>query len=134
MEDAGIRDDYKLIGPFQSLYKYMDRLSILEYLYDKIDGTEYVNMVDINSSHAYTKSNVNEGYENTIYEPYASYSMAEENFTYYNEILTNIGQSDKEIMLHGNSDFDDIIPARSFSIYVSNDTGFVGDDSEIPLD
>ena len=96
LEDAGIRDDYKLIGPSQSLYKYMNRLSLLEYLYDKIDGTEYADMVDINSSHAYAKPNIQDGYENTVYEPYATYSMAEKNFTYYDELLTNIGQRDKE--------------------------------------
>lgn len=96
LEDAGVRDDYKLIGPSQSLYKYMNRLSLLEYLYDKIDGTEYADMVDINSSHAYTKPNTQDGYENTVYEPNASYSMAEKNFTYYDELLTNIGQRDKE--------------------------------------
>lgn len=96
LKSEGIRNDYKIIGPSQSLYKYMNRLSLLEYLYQKIDGTEYEDLVDINSSHAYTKPNVNKGYENTVFEPNASYDMAEENFGYYNELLTNIGQSDKD--------------------------------------
>ena len=96
LEDAGVRDDYKLIGPSQSLHKDMNRLSLLEYLYDKIDGTEYADMVDINSSHAYATPNTQDGYENTVYQPNATYSMAEKNFTYYDELLTNIDQRDKE--------------------------------------
>ncbi|MBE6762209.1 MAG: hypothetical protein E7551_07985 [Ruminococcaceae bacterium] len=96
LEEEGIRGDYRLIGPSQSLYKYMDRLSLLEYTYQKIDGTEYADLIDINSSHAYTKPNTYAGYENTVYEPNASYSMAEENFIYYDQLLTDIGQRDKE--------------------------------------
>lgn len=96
LEKEGIRSDYKLIGPSQSLYEYMNRKSLLEYTYEKINGTKYADLIDINSSHAYTKPNTNKGYENTIFEPDASYDMAEENFGYYNELLTSIGQRDKE--------------------------------------
>lgn len=96
LEKAGIRNNCKVIGPSQSLYKNQNRKSLLEYVYEKIGGTQYESFIDINSSHSYTKPNTPLGYDDTVYEPYASYDMAEENFEYYNDILTNLGQRDKE--------------------------------------
>ncbi len=96
LEKSGIRKNYKIVGPSQSLYKNQNRKSLLEYVYEKIGGTQYESFIDINSSHSYTKPNTPLGYDDTVYEPYASYDMAEENFEYYNDILTNLGQRDKE--------------------------------------
>ena len=42
-------------------------------------------------------------------------------------------QSDKEFTVYGSNGFNDVIPARSFCIYVSDSLGFVGGDTEIPL-
>lgn len=91
----GMRRDYQLIGPSQSLYKNQNRKSLLEYTYEKFSGTKYESLIDINSSHAYTKPNTELGYDDTVYEPYASYSMAGENFKYYDDLLTKINQREK---------------------------------------
>ena len=95
LEKEGMRKDYQMIGPSQSLYKNQNRKSLLEYTYEKFSGTKYESLIDINSSHAYTKPNTELGYDDTVYEPYASYSMAEENFKYYDDLLTKINQREK---------------------------------------
>ena len=95
LEKDSIRKDYQIIGPSQSLYKNRNRKSLLEYTYEKILGTEYDNLIDINSSHSYAKPNTTLGYNDTVYEPYASYAMAEENFKYYDDVLEKIDQRNK---------------------------------------
>ncbi len=97
LKDAGLRSSLKLIGPAQSIYANQNRLSLIEYVYDRIgNSTEYKNMIDINAMHQYTRPNYEAGYENTVYDPEASYSLAEENFTYYDDILTSVGVRDME--------------------------------------
>ncbi len=96
LEREGIRGDYKFIGPAQSIYAYQNRLSFIEYLYDKITGTDYEDLLDINAMHQYTSPNTGAGYEATVFEPYASYSLADENFNYYNDVLVNSGVRDME--------------------------------------
>ena len=97
LTDAGLRNSIKIVGPAQSIYAYQNRLSLIEYVYEKIAGNAtYKNMIDINAMHQYTRPNYEAGYENTVYDPEASYSMAEENFTYYNDVLTNTGVRDQE--------------------------------------
>ena len=96
LKRAGIRNGYKVIGPAQALYAYENRLSLLEYTYNLIKETEYSDMLDINGMHQYTRPNTKKGYENTVYEPFASYSLAEENFVYYNQLLKENNLRDKE--------------------------------------
>ncbi|MBE6762197.1 MAG: hypothetical protein E7551_07915 [Ruminococcaceae bacterium] len=96
LENEDIRSNYKIIGPAQSIYANQGRLSLVEYIYSLINGTEYEALLDINAMHSYTKPNTNLGYADTVYEPYASYSMAEENFEYYDRILTESGTRNKE--------------------------------------
>ncbi|MBE6761865.1 MAG: hypothetical protein E7551_06220 [Ruminococcaceae bacterium] len=96
LKKSGIRNNYKIIGPAQALYEYENRLSLLEYTYDMINGTDYADMLDINALHQYTRPNTKKGYANTVYEPFGSYSLAEENFTYYNTLLENSGQRNTE--------------------------------------
>ena len=97
LKDAGLRNSVKFIGPAQSIYAYQNRLSMIEYIYSKISkSSEYKNMIDINAMHQYTRPNAEAGYPNTVYDPEASYSMAEENFTYYDEVLTNSGVRNQE--------------------------------------
>ena len=96
LEREGTRNSYKFIGPAQSIYAYQNRLSFIEYLYGKITGTEYEDLLDINAMHQYTSPNTRAGYEATVFEPYASYSLADENFNYYNDVLVNSGVRDME--------------------------------------
>ena len=97
LKDAGLRNSVKFIGPAQSIYAYQNRLSMIEYVYSKIgSSSEYKNMIDINAMHQYTRPNSEAGYPNTVYDPEASYSMAEENFTYYDDVLTNSGVRNQE--------------------------------------
>lgn len=97
LETAGIKNNYKFIGPSQSIYAYQNReWSFVEYLYSKITGTEYEDMLDIVSMHQYTRPYTQLGYENTVYDPYGSYAMADANFNYYQQILENAGVSDME--------------------------------------
>lgn len=96
LEKQGIRNNYKFIGPAQSLYKNANRLPFVEYLYNKIKGTDYEDLLDINAMHQYTQPNTKAGYEATVFEPYASYSLAEENFKYYNDVLTKVGVRNQE--------------------------------------
>jgi len=96
LENAGLRNSLKLIGPAQSIYAYQNRLSLVEYLYEHIAGTDYEDLVDINAMHQYTRPNTEAGYANTVFDPEASHSLAEENFTYYDDVLTNTGVRDME--------------------------------------
>lgn len=96
MKKSNVRSNYKIIGPAQSIYANQNRLSLIEYIYGMVNGTEYEDSLDINAMHSYTKPNTPKGYANTVYEPYASYSMAEENFTYYDRILKEIDTRNKE--------------------------------------
>ncbi len=96
LEDAGLRSSLKLIGPAQSIYANQNRLSLVEYVYSHTTGTEYADMIDINAMHQYTRPNYEAGYANTVYDPEASYSLAEENFNYYNDVLTNSGVRNME--------------------------------------
>ena len=96
LEAAGLRSSLKLIGPAQSIYANQNRLSLVEYVYSHTTGTEYADMIDINAMHQYTRPNYEAGYANTVYDPEASYSLAEENFNYYNDVLTNSGVRNME--------------------------------------
>jgi len=96
MKKSAVRSNYKIIGPAQSLYANQNRTSLIEYIYGKVNGTEYEDLLDINAMHSYTKPNTPKGYADTVYEPYASYSMAEENFTYYDRLLNDVDVRDKE--------------------------------------
>ncbi|MBO5020583.1 MAG: hypothetical protein J6D52_07955, partial [Clostridia bacterium] len=97
LKQEGIRENYKIIGPSQSLYKYQNReIPFVEYVYNTVRDTEFENMLNINSMHQYTTPNINSGYENSVYDPIASYSTAAENFPYYQQILNNAGVADME--------------------------------------
>lgn len=101
LKSAGARGNYKLIGPSQNIYKGQSRLSLMEYMYNNvINGTDYEDMLDINAMHQYAKPNVNLGYEtdydNTIYDPAASYSFCQTNFPYFRKIVETTGNSNKE--------------------------------------
>ncbi len=97
LKNADLRSSVKIIGPAQSLYASQNRLSLVEYVYDKIgNNDEYKNMIDINAMHQYSTPNTAAGYDSTIYDPEACYSMAESNFTYYNDVLTNSGLRNQE--------------------------------------
>ncbi len=96
---AGIRNDYKLIGPSQSeSYKSLDRsVKFIEYIYEKIGTSEdYANMIDINSMHTYPTPNTTKYHNADVYTPDAVYDTANTTFTKYDEILKNAGQRDKE--------------------------------------
>ncbi len=94
LNDAGIRDDYKLIGPAQSEnISTSDRsVKFVEYIYDKIDGSTYADMIDINAMHAYPKPSSN----NDIYTPGAIYTSSSQIFNHYDTVLNNAGQRAKE--------------------------------------
>ncbi len=97
LKAAGIRQNYKFVGPSQSNYVYQGReVQFVEYIYEKISGTEYEDMIDIISMHQYTTPNTQAGYENTIYDPYACYSRAAENFPYFKQIRENAGVEDMD--------------------------------------
>lgn len=97
LKTAGIRQNYKFIGPSQSNYVYQGRtVQFVEYIYKKISGTKYEDILDIISMHQYTTPNTQAGYENTIYDPYACYSRAAENFPYFKQIRENAGVFEKE--------------------------------------
>ncbi len=96
LTDAGLRSSLKLIGPAQSFYANQNRTSLLKYVYDKIGGTAYANMIDINAMHQYTSPNTKAGMANTVYDPESSYSLANENFTYYDEVLKGAGVRGQE--------------------------------------
>ena len=68
-EKAGVRKNYKFIGPAQAIYANHNRLSLVEYLYNIISDTEYSDLLDTNAMHSYAKPNVNKGYTDSIYEP-----------------------------------------------------------------
>lgn len=90
LETSGMRKNYKLIGPSQSNYVFQNRpVQFVEYIYEKIRGTEYEDMLDIVSMHQYTSPNTQKGYENTIFDPYACYSRASENFEMFKQIREN---------------------------------------------
>lgn len=101
LKEAGVRDDYKTIGPNQSL-QYMRvtaNLDMVSYTLNfAANNSEYAEFVDIYSAHQYT--NPNEGYpedggdkDNSIYEAYASYNFAKNNFELYKSI---VGDNDIE--------------------------------------
>ena len=91
--DAGIRNNYKLIGPNQSEHaSYNREVKFIEYIYQKISGTNYADMIDINSMHQYTTPASGKD----IYDPYSCYERTEENFAHYDQTLTNAGVRDKE--------------------------------------
>ncbi|MBO5106004.1 MAG: hypothetical protein J6C29_03800 [Clostridia bacterium] len=99
LTDADLRSSLKLVGPAQSIYANQNRTnnSMLEYVYSKIKNNDtYKNMIDINAMHQYTRPNWEAGMANTVYDPEASYSLADENFTYYNNVLTNAGLRNQE--------------------------------------
>ena len=96
-KEAGIRDDYKFIGPSQSNNVLQNReVEFVEYIYEKIRGSQYEDMIDIVAMHQYTSPNPEQGYPNTIYDPYSSYSKPAQNFPYFKDICENAGVSDKE--------------------------------------
>ncbi|MBQ4153795.1 MAG: hypothetical protein IJE01_01170 [Clostridia bacterium] len=116
---AGTREDYKIIGPSQSINIDQGRkLSMVEYYSLMVDEatsaqciadwdpngwaanypamfengkkyTDYKDMVDILSSHHYPKPDTASGYEDTIYDPYACYSWADKNFDYFEALRNN---------------------------------------------
>jgi hypothetical protein len=91
----GIRNNYKLIGPSQSEHaRYNRQVRFVEYLYEKINGTDYEDMLDINSMHCYP--NPGSGYADTVYDPEAIYANADEEFSWFNDILVNAGVRDME--------------------------------------
>jgi len=95
--DAGIRNNYKVIGPNQALYANQNReVSFVEYIYQKLTGTNYEDMLDIVAMHQYVSPNTSAGYSASVYDPYSSYSVAEENFPYYVQVRQNAGVYDKE--------------------------------------
>lgn len=97
LKTAGIRNNYKFVGPSQSNYVYQGRtVQFVEYIYEKIGGTKYEDMIDIISMHQYTTPNTQKGYENTIFDPYACYSRAAENFPYFKQIRENAGVFEKD--------------------------------------
>lgn len=96
LEDAGIRETYKLIGPSQSEHaKYKRTENFIPYIYKKIGTSEdYADMIDINSMHNYPSpgSVINP----SVYNPDAIYNTAVKEFTHYNSILKDAGQKGKE--------------------------------------
>ncbi|MBE6761451.1 MAG: hypothetical protein E7551_04125 [Ruminococcaceae bacterium] len=98
LTDAGIRDKYRIIGPNQSIYVDQNRpVSFLQYYLDfEKENPEYAGMVDILSSHIYAKPLDS---ETSINDPYACYDRAEDNFTYFKEILEENGASDRAFWL-----------------------------------
>ena len=99
-DDDVYREDYKIVGPNQSYnwYQAEDRedsnftgkrykFSYVEYVANAVKGTAYEDMIDVYSSHTYTRPNTYIGYENDINNPYASYSNAKYSFAAYNEIF-----------------------------------------------
>ena len=106
LKKAGIRNDYLLVGPNQTINvdttkKIEDEYDItyqtmIEYYLEQVEGTEYEGMIDIISSHHYPKPDTANGYEDTIYEPYACYSWADKNSEYFKNIREKTGLSDQE--------------------------------------
>ncbi len=97
LKTEGVRQNYKFVGPSQSNYAYQGRtVQFVEYIYEKIGCTKYEDMIDIISMHQYTTPNTQKGYENTIFDPYACYSRAAENFPYFKQIRENAGVFEKE--------------------------------------
>ncbi len=97
LKSAGMRENYKLIGPSQSNYVFQNRpVQFVEYIYEKIRDTEYEDMIDIVSMHQYTSPNTQKGYENTIFNPYACYSKASENFEMFKDIRYNADVFEKD--------------------------------------
>lgn len=113
LSKEGTRSLYKFIGPSQSIYTSNNRLSLVEYLYGTTDKTygnysgvfttlknsgKYNNTIlDINSMHIYATPDTN-AYPNgnSIFNPYACYYKANDNFTYYNTVLKNTGTRNTE--------------------------------------
>jgi len=97
LKEEGIRNNYKIIGPCQSIQAQQNRkIPFIEYIYSNISGTDYENMLDINAMHQYTQPDTKAGYKNTVYDPVASYSFANKNFSYYKQVLNNAGVSNME--------------------------------------
>lgn len=106
LKKAGIRDDYLLVGPNQTINvdttkeiedKYdITYQTMIEYYLEQVEGTEYEGMIDIISSHHYPKPDTANGYEDTIYEPYACYSWSDKNSEYFKKIREKTGLSDQE--------------------------------------
>ncbi len=99
LEQNNMRNDYKFIGPAQSIYAYQNRLSFIEYMYSLPGlqpGAEYEDLLDINAMHQYTSPHTRQGYPSTVYGPYGSYAMAEDNFTYYDDVLKTSGVRDMD--------------------------------------
>ena len=90
LKDAGIRDNYKIIGPNQSIYPDQNRpVSFLEYYLDfEKSNPDYAGMVDILSSHIYARPLDS---ETSINDPYACYDRAESSFEYFKNILNDNG-------------------------------------------
>ena len=76
-------------------------------------------------------ANINVQLEKTDDVSYTRY-IYESGNVFPTEDATSI-PSDKKINVYGKTSFDDVIPARSFGIYVAESNGFVGEDTEIPL-
>ena len=99
LEQNNMRSDYKFIGPAQSIYAYQNRLSFIEYMYSLPGlqpGADYEDLLDINAMHQYTSPHTRQGYPATVYGPYGSYALAEDNFTYYDDVLKTTGVRDME--------------------------------------
>lgn len=97
LKKEGIRKEYKIIGPCQSIYANQNKkIPFVEYVYSTISGTEFEDLLDINAMHQYTRPNTRAGYTNTVYDPVASYSLAAENFPYYRQVLNKADVADME--------------------------------------
>ncbi|MEE1025534.1 MAG: hypothetical protein U0L55_00815, partial [Acutalibacteraceae bacterium] len=113
---GNIRNQYKIIGPSQSFEpSSTSRISLVTHIYNKLNAAknsgkfsgnlEFLNtspLVNINSMHCYPKPDTkseafkNNGYTNSIFDPYATYSMADNNFRGYSDILKGSGVRDME--------------------------------------
>lgn len=98
LKDAGIRNNYKLIGPGQSLYSRHNRQqTLLDFTLKFMNSNaDYENLIDILSSHQYSYIVDDRGNIGTIYEPYNLYNNTLDNFNYYNNEIAKNGASDME--------------------------------------
>lgn len=97
LSDEGIRVNYKLIGPSQSENVNNNRKTkFIEYIYQKIgNSAEFKDMIDINSMHCYPQPHTLD-INADIYTPDSIYNSTVYAFDFYNEILENAGQTNKE--------------------------------------